>query len=359
VESNTGTYVSAANTGTNPFLTDSDADLYSDTTEMLLGSNPANVSNVPITPGGTNLLAFWDFNNASAPTQAVDRIHSFVGVLEGEAAFTGAGAGRTGSAGDRAMDFGTNGMSLVRNSAGQWLSATGPNDAITVSFWQKWTTPTTASFALYGISPSSSGTTRGISAHLPWSDGVVYYDTSGCCAAGLNRMNAHISTISNSVPTYTDVNGFFVGSWRHVVLWKSGGTKQIWIDGFLFLELAGANPLVTDFTELLLGSDGSANGFRGLMDDVAVYGSALDPTNIVALAQGASPIDFSLPIKLSIARLGTSELVLSWAGSGFIVQTNSNVANPVGWGDVPGATSSPYTNALSATGSTYFRLKQQ
>jgi hypothetical protein len=95
-----------------------------------------------------------------------------------------------------------------------------------------------------------------------------------------------------------------------------------------------------------------------LQDDFAVYASALDPANIVALAQGASPIDFSMPAILTISRLGASEIVLSWPTAGYILQTNSNVTNPAGWGDVPGATSSPVTNALPATGSSYYRLKK-
>jgi len=360
VESNTGIFLNATNTGTNPFLTDTDSDLYTDSTEMLLGSNPVQLLSTPITPGAINLLAYWDFNNATVPTEAVDRIHNFVGVFEGGAAYTGDGAGHSGRPGDRAADFGANGTALVRNSVGQWLSATGPNDAATVSFWEKWTTPVVNSFAIYGVSPSSTGTSRGLSAHVPWGDGTVYFDSSGCCTAGLNRMNAHISTIVTQVPTYTDVNGFFVNAWHHVALLKNSSVKQIWIDGFLFLESVGADPLKMDFTEFLIGNDvTAATGFRGLMDDVAVYGSALDPTNIVALAQGASPIDFALPIVLSIGRSGASDVVLSWPGTGFILQTNSSVSNPAGWGDVSGATTSPVTTSLPPTGNSYFRLRRQ
>lgn len=359
VETRTLIYVSPANTGTDPFVTDTDSDLYSDPTEVLLGSNPVNVNSVPITPGALNLLAYWDFNDATTSTQAVDKIHSFVGVFEGAAAYTGGGAGRSGQASDHAVDFGADSMSVVRNAAGQWLSAIGPNDAVTLSFWEKWTTPVVNSFALYGVSPSSTGTSRGISTHAPWGDGTVYFDSSGCCAAPINRMSAHISIISTNVPGYTDVNGFFVNTWHHVALLKSPTVKQIWIDGFLFLESLGADPLKSDFTEFLMGNDVTVlTGFRGLMDEVAVYASALDPTNIVALAQGASPIDFSLPIVLSIGRSGASDVVLSWPGTGFIVQTNSTLSNPAGWADVPGATTNPFTNAVSPTGSTYFRLKK-
>jgi hypothetical protein len=285
-----------------------------------------------------------------------------VGVFEGEAAYTGDGAGRTGRSGDRAVDFGTNGTSLVRNAVGQWLSAAGPNDAVTVSFWEKWRTPVANSFSFYAVSRSGSGTDplRGLSAHTPWGDGTVYFDSSGCCTAGINRMSANIGIIVTNIPTYTDVNGFFTNVWHHFAFVKNGAIKQIWIDGFLFLELPGAAPLVTDFSQFLLGNDtGGATGFRGQMDEVAVYASALAPVNTMALAQGASPIDFSLPLVLNIGRSGASQVVLSWSGAGLILQTNSSVATAVGWADVPGATTSPVTNTVSPTGSSYFRLRKQ
>jgi hypothetical protein len=120
--------------------------------------------------------------------------------------------------------------------------------------------------------------------------------------------------------------------------------------------------LASDFTQFLMGNVWNANNaFHGFMDDFAIYASALDTNNIVALAQGASPIDFSMPVlppTLSIAQSGT-DIVLSWTGAGYIVQTNAHVTNPAGWADVPGATTSPSTQSLLPTESRYFRLKKQ
>lgn len=358
VESNTGIFVNATNTGTNPYLKDSDTDLYPDATEVLLGSNPNNASSIPYTPGTPNLLAYWNFNQPTVATQAVDQIHQFVGVLEGEVTYTADGAGRSGRSGDRAVDFSTNSTSLIRNAAGAWLSAAGVNDAITVSFWEKWTTPIANIFAFYGISPTSADNFRGISAHSPWSDGTVYWDTGGSVAGF--RISANISTIATNVAGYTDANGFFTNQWRHFAFVKNGGTKQIWIDGILFLEAANTAVLATDFTQFLMGNTwASANGFHGLLDDFAIYASALDATNIVALSKGASPIDFIVPPTLSITRSGASNLSLSWTGSGFILQVNANVGNSAGWADIPGATASPVTQPLSPTGNSFYRLRKQ
>jgi hypothetical protein len=357
-ELNTGTYVSPTNTGSNPFAKDSDSDLYPDYTEVLLGANPNDLNAIPYTPGTPNLLAYWDFNQATVATQTVDNVHQFVGVFEGEAAFSSDGLGRSGKTGDRAVYLGTNSTALVRNAAGAWLSAAGVNDTITVSFWEKWTTPIASIFAFYGISPSSQDNYRGISAHSPWSDGTIYWDTGGS-AAGF-RISANISTIAPSVPGYTDANGFFTNQWHHFAFVKNGGTKQIWLDGILFLEAANTAVLATDFTQFLIGNTwASANGFRGYMDDFSIYATALDATNIVALSKGASPIDFTLPPILAISLSGSSEVSLSWSGSGYILQVSSEVENPAGWADIAGATTSPVLQPLSGSGQKYYRLKKQ
>jgi Bacterial TSP3 repeat/Thrombospondin type 3 repeat len=47
VETNTGVFVSASNTGTNPLLVDTDGDSYSDSAEVAAGSNPNNPGSIP------------------------------------------------------------------------------------------------------------------------------------------------------------------------------------------------------------------------------------------------------------------------------------------------------------------------
>jgi hypothetical protein len=295
VETNTGTYVNATNTGTNPLLADTDADQYADGIELLLGSSPVDVNLTPIVPGQPNLLALWDFNDARVATQAVDRIHGFVGGFEGLAAYSADQAGRSSGIGDRALNLGTEGTNFVRVAIGQWLSAAGVPDTITISFWQKWVTPIASIFTFYGVSPTSLDNFRGLSAHTPWGDGVIYWDTGGS-TAGSTRISANINTIVNFVPDYVDANTFFVNNWRHFAFVRNGTTKQIWIDGWPFLEGQNSTALAKDFTELFIGNNLFGNGgFRGLMDDFAVYGSALAPIDIQALAQGASPLDFMVP----------------------------------------------------------------
>jgi hypothetical protein len=51
-------------------------------------------------------------------------------------------------------------------------------------------------------------------------------------------------------------------------------------------------------------------------------------------------------------------VLLNWNGSGYILQTNGNLMNPSGWGDVSGATNSPATNTIG-NHTTFFRLRQE
>jgi len=73
---------------------------------------------------------------------------------------------------------------------------------VTVAFWQKnYSIPSTSSF---WAEPG-----RAMQAHVPWSDGQIYWDTAGCCGAG-QRINADA----------TDIGGWgedMLDTWHHYV----------------------------------------------------------------------------------------------------------------------------------------------
>jgi hypothetical protein len=281
VETNTRVFASANDTGTNPVLKDSDEDGFPDGAEVTLGSSPVDTRGVPIKPGSVNLLAYWDFNDASAAEKASDRIHSISGALVNGAAYTADQGGRTGRSGDRAMDFGPDSSrQTVRVTGAQWINVASAGDKMTVSFWQQLTdVANTSSFWMN--SPSSSGTSRGFQAHVPWGNRNLYFDTAGCCDTATQRINASIDT------TMPD---FDFTQWHHFAFVKNGATKEIWVDGKLFLSGRNTSRLPTDFTELFIGAAGDfSNSLHGLIDDFAVFASALDASLILKLAEGTLP----------------------------------------------------------------------
>jgi hypothetical protein len=79
-------------------------------------------------------------------------------------------------------------------------------------------------------------------------------------------------------------------------------------------------------------------------------GSGLSASHVVQWSGDIVPT-------MAIARDGAN-VVVSWNGAGFVLQTNSAAANPAGWTTVPNATSSPATLPISPSGSTFFRVKK-
>ena len=78
VEKNTLVFVNANDTGTNPNTWDSDADGFGDGAEVALGTSPVNAGANPTLGTGSRILGYWNFNDNSAPTQAVDQVHSLL-----------------------------------------------------------------------------------------------------------------------------------------------------------------------------------------------------------------------------------------------------------------------------------------
>ncbi len=228
------------------------------------------------------LLAYWDFNDAGDETAVVDLVQGAVGDLEGGAIYTDDGGGRTGSAGDRAIDLGgTSEEQLINVEPVEWLKLASAQDRITFSFWQQWNTAITTQSMLWAVSPSSPNGQRGASVHTPWSNNNVYFDTAGCCT-GATR-------------TYQDVNvleqNLLWDEWNHFAFVKKGSTKEIWINGELLIRGNNSAPLPDDFVRLIIGANGDnkEQSHHGLIDDFAIFANALTEAEIAELADGKRP----------------------------------------------------------------------
>jgi hypothetical protein len=246
------------------------------------------------------LLGTWDFDDPTLSGRSADRMQGTLIEFTGNATFSADGAGRSGAPGDRALDFGVAGGSSARITDAEFMGTLNWNNAatdrLTVVFWQRWATATVNnSSTVWFVSPSAGAGDRGFHAHLPWGSGssigsgTVYFDTSGCCSTPTQRLSADIATV---------FPGFDWGQWHHVALIKNGGAKQIWINGQLFLgQTTGALPLLSDWTEVVLGQVATEpqHVLRGLVDDFAVFATALDGAQIAALAAGKTPADLVLP----------------------------------------------------------------
>lgn len=240
-----------------------------------------------LTVGGVSLAQVY---GADAVTK--DAVNSRSGTIRG-AAYTKDGGGHTGKAGDRAMDLGM-GIGYIYVADATFLNDLSKNDEMSFAMWIK-KYDIASSWAFSANSPSVAGGPRAYSGHTPWGDGNIYFDTAGCCDTTTQRIAANIDTFSDYTGDATWWN-----TWRHYVFSKKGATKQVWIDGKLFLEGSSTAPLPTDYTELYIGAGATgAEIMHGLIDDFAIFGTALTEQNITQLKNGTAPTALPATAKLA------------------------------------------------------------
>ena len=222
-----------------------------------------------------DLLGYWNFDNSDADLLARSPNATFVG----PATFSAAGGGASGAAGDWALDLGgVNNGAVAQVATGTHFDRANSTGVMAVSFSQLNTGIGNTS-AFWATAPSAGGNVRGFQAHTPWGNGTIFFDHSGCCDAP-QRL-----TVDGQITT--DV-------WQHFVFQIDGaGGKQIWVDGVLAAEqTSGAAPLLPLDGGLIIGGEPpSSNSFGGLIDNVAVWSTDLSEDYIIALANGATPLD--------------------------------------------------------------------
>ena len=136
---------------------------------------------------------------------------------------------------------------------------------------------------------------------------------------------------------------------------KSGPVKQIWIDGKLFLEFYNIAPLLTDFNAFQIGTFNGGSSTHGLIDDFAVWASALTPAEITKLFQGTPPDKLRVGVAPTAPSFNATTLVggrvrLSWLGAGRLEEAPAVTG--------PWATSGNQTNPqdLIAVGTKFYRI---
>ncbi len=244
-----------------------------------------------------SLIGYWNFNDIHTSTIALDSSgNNHHAQLTSQFALIGSGdderptysgdrEGHSGLSGDYALDFGAGGngavASIERASAGAFDSAVAQN-TISISIWAFGGPQQPFNDSVfYASNRLDSSGNRVANAHLPWSDGVIYWDTNNCCD-GTQRIQF----------PETDSRKW-KGSWNHYVFIKDGDKKEIWQNGELFHSETNTAPL-TLIRSFLIGSFASGSlSYAGLLDDFAVWSRALSEAEILNLYEGSSPLSIS------------------------------------------------------------------
>ena len=141
-------------------------------------------------------------------------------------------------------------------------------DEITVSFWA-YGDPSLLPANTQVFDAADAAGQRQANVHLPWSDGVVYWDC-GNDGTGYDRIN-------KAVPTAD-----FEGKWSHWAFTKNTttGVMNIFLNGQLFHSEAGKTKKM-DFNTFRFGKSlANSNPYFGSVDEIQIWDKALDENTI-------------------------------------------------------------------------------
>ncbi len=164
---------------------------------------------------------------------------------------------------------------------------------------------------------------EGLSGHAAWH---YHYDSGG------GEDNHPIGGDINTSP----------GTHIYGVNWYPGHL-DFYYDGTLVASASNAN------------LSGGATISSSPMYLILLYNGGSGPAPVTMVVHYARVFQSMPPLT---AQTVNGAVSLSWIAPEFILQTNEDLANPAGWGDVPDATNSPATMAIG-NDSLFFRLRHE
>ena len=130
-----------------------------------------------------------------------------------------------------------------------------------------------SNFTIAAFQDPANNNSREFSCHVPWSGGVVYFDT-GWDGTAYDRINK------------TATAQEYAGDWKYWVFTKdaSTGNVAIYLDGQPWHSGTEKTKPITGITKFTLGCRPDiTNFYTGLMDDVKLYNRALSAEEVKAL----------------------------------------------------------------------------
>ncbi|MEZ5325050.1 MAG: LamG-like jellyroll fold domain-containing protein [Verrucomicrobiales bacterium] len=249
VETNSGVVASATDSGTDPNNADTDGDGVSDGTEIAASTNPFDKNSFPAFPVP---IAYWSFDDGAQET--ADLIGSTPGTVNGGAVFV---EGHTGNAGDFAIQFDGIDSSVTTEAS------LGGLDAFSMSGWVKFDVDQPNRTGFYG------------------QNDVIEFGMISATSIELWDPTAG----ALGIPFGPTSEG-----WAHVAVVYDENERIVYING----ENAGSSgpgvPTADGADLFNIGGDGiqdaTGNFFTGEIDDVAIWDLALSEAQIKQLAEG-------------------------------------------------------------------------
>ncbi|MCH2059840.1 MAG: hypothetical protein MK183_04370, partial [Verrucomicrobiales bacterium] len=274
IETNSGVFAGAADTGTNPNNSDTDADGFPDGKEIEAGTSPVNANDFP-----DSLLVYYDFEGDVGTTVADKGNFGYSGSFSGAVTLSNEGAPAGSSPGGSAQLSGgfINVPGIDMNTM---IRDFGSGD-YTMSCWIK---PVDVSRDQYIFGQTEQGIHNGIRNNSYLHQAHWAADTNGA-----TQLAPYLAA---------DDDG-----WIHAAFVYDGEADQgsIYLDGQL--DWSGQKNAPNGGGNLIIGAiNNGSNAFQGLLDEVAVWTGALSPERILELAEGDSPLGGS-PVPLQISNM--------------------------------------------------------
>jgi len=371
-ETRSGSFVNADDTGTDPTNSDSDRDGSSDGFEVAQGSDPNDRDSLPDFDIESMLVGHWKFDetdggwaNQSVPDNAdVFFDYEFLDP-DGEVV--------NAFGNDHWVDGQIGGaLELGGPSAEQWVvipAQPAPSPAsLTVSAWVWADQLGDTSYIL--VNGADTFVQRQFNVRI----------------AG-DKLTASGQTQNGDVSVIADKSAFPLETWQHIAyvfedndpdVGGSGGEARLYRNGQLVDSLRttdGATGARVDF--ISIGALMDVDGFNlpleadpglwdGKVDDFGLWTRGLATEEIVGiyeaglqgkdLTQATAPVPPELPVSLIVsASLEGGQITITWESDGVKLQSTNDVSDPASWSDVAGATNSPFVEDASAA-QKYYRV---
>jgi len=148
------------------------------------------------------------------------------------------------------------------------------NNQVTVTLWQNGSSVQPHSDTIFIAENNSSS--RMINAHLPWSDGVVYWDAGSSSPSSWDRISKAASSEN------------YKGTWNHWAFTKNAtaGTMKIYLNGLLWHSATGLTKNLSGAALFRIGSNtADTSNYNGIIDDFRIYKRELNADEIRAIYQ--------------------------------------------------------------------------
>lgn len=209
----------------------------------------------------SDLIGWYKFDESSGNTAADSSIYGFDATVTG-AAWT---AGKIGNA----LNIAGTGSVNVPSAGAAML-----NNQVTVMMWQYGGAAQPHSDTLF-IAENSSAS-RVINAHVPWSDGIVYWDAGSSSSSSWDRISKAASA------------GNYKNGWNHWVFTKNAttGTMKIYLNGTLWHSGTGLTKGLLGATQFRIGSNiAGVSNYYGIIDSFRIYKRELNADEIFGIYQ--------------------------------------------------------------------------